>query len=65
MKFTKTEKRKIAAVLAAQQQKFKAGLSDAGYNNGDGGCPNCGDTGGFHTLMYELERAFGLKRRTL
>jgi hypothetical protein len=59
MKFTKAEQKKIAKVLTAQKEKFKAGISECGYNNDDGGCPNCGDIGGFYYLMYQLEQAFG------
>jgi hypothetical protein len=59
--FSLKEKRKIAEVFKVQRKIFDAGLSNAGYNNDHGGCPNCGDTGGFHTLMYELEKAFGLR----
>jgi hypothetical protein len=36
-------------------------MTRPGFNNGNGGCPNCGDNGGFRTLMYQLEQAFGLR----
>ena len=59
--FTLKEKRKVAQVLKAQRAVFNAGLGDSLYNNDHGGCPNCGDTGGHFTLLYELEQAFGLR----
>jgi len=62
-KFTAAEKKKIHAVLVAQESKFWAGLSTSGYNNSDGGCPNCGETGGFYNVMYQLRKAFGIKTK--
>lgn len=59
--FTLREKKKIAAVLAAHRDLVQANLSSNGYINDHGGCPNCGDTGGIHTLLYELELAFKLR----
>ena len=61
MKFTKAEQKKIAQVLEAQGKKFEEGIGHSGYNNSDGGCPNCGDTGGFYTLISQLSEAFGIK----
>jgi hypothetical protein len=61
--FTAAEKTKIAAVLAAQEAKFEAGISESGYNNSDGGCPNCGDTGGHFAVLYELRKLFGIRRK--
>ena len=59
--FTAAEKAKIAAVLAAQEATFEAGIGESGYNNEDGGCSNCGDTGGHFTVLYQLRKLFGIK----
>jgi hypothetical protein len=61
--FTAAEKTKIAAVLAAQQAKFEAGINCYGYNNSNGGCPNCGDIGGHFAVMYELRKMFGIRSK--
>jgi hypothetical protein len=60
--FSKSEKKRIARVLEAQRRVVDMNLSDNGYANDHGGCPNCGDTGGVFTILYELEQAFGIRR---
>ena len=61
--FTAAEKAKIAAVLAAQEATFEAGIGSSGYTNCNGGCPNCGDTGGHFAVLYELRKLFGIRSK--
>lgn len=61
--FSLKEKRKIATVLAQQRDMFESSRHPgSGFTNGHGGCPNCGDAGGFFQVMFALETLFGLRK---
>lgn len=62
-KFTKTERAKLQVVFDKLRAELNANLSPDGYSNGDGCCGNCGDVGGFYTLLYRLEQEVGMKHK--